>query len=345
MSTANVRKPIPEINKKPGMRYIWFDNRFELPVIDITHPAFDFRPSDDELEALERSTIHDLEEREKVPKLLQSLMLKFYLRGSVLASHITRSRGGYLDALGTYLLKLGPANLGSGYATKVDRAIASSLPCVSVRMRLRETAGLIAEAAARLLSGRRGVPLYLVDIAGGTAMDSVNALIVLMRDHHDLIKESRVELRILDRDDKGPAFGIAALEELRKAGAPLAEIAASAAHVAYDWSNTEQLGTTLDEVEGNDGVAVCSSEGGLLDYGSDEEITANLRALGRLSEDRRSFIGTISRVDGFRNRINADSGAALNLRNLEDFTAHTEAAGWRVKEARECPLCYCLLLE
>src|SRR5262249_50207382 len=97
------------------------------------------------------------------------------------------------------------------------------LPAFAMRLRLQDMARLLVEAARSALEQTsRGRPLYFMNIAGGAAMDSLNALILLARDDSKLLDARRVEVVVLDLDTAGPHFGARALSVLKAPGAPLA---------------------------------------------------------------------------------------------------------------------------
>ena len=79
----------------------------------------------------------------------------------------------------------------AAYARPIDRRIAAALPVMAVRLRLADMATLLAEALAPTLEARPRHPLRLVNIAGGPAMDSLNALIVLRRDRPGVLDGRR----------------------------------------------------------------------------------------------------------------------------------------------------------
>ncbi len=180
-----------ERNKKPGVSYalghlgpvgqgdVGAKDELELPVVDVTHPAFALAPTDAELAAAVARFLTEPQPLAGLPGFLRRPLLRLLLRGSVLARGIQSAEGGFLSGMNTYLLKLGPDNLGAAYARPIDRRIAAALPVMAVRLRLADMALLLAEALGPTLEARPRHPLRLVNIAGGPAMDSLNALIVL----------------------------------------------------------------------------------------------------------------------------------------------------------------------
>jgi hypothetical protein len=125
----------PEDNKCPGVFYAFTCDGFELPVVDVTQPAFAVSITDTEQKTLVEKFLRDGVPMAKLPKPLRELALRFLLRQSALAQGIA-PRNSFMSGMQTYLLKLGPEMLGSAYAKPIDRQIASAFPSFCVRIRL-----------------------------------------------------------------------------------------------------------------------------------------------------------------------------------------------------------------
>src|SRR5262249_59657568 len=108
------------------------------------------------------------------------------------------------------------------------------------RLRLQAAAGLLAESLVPALAARPG-PLHLLNIGGGPAIDSLNALLLLRRDHPERLAGRPVRIHVLDIDAEGPAFGARALAAVQAPGASLEGLDAGLAHVAYDWNESHRL--------------------------------------------------------------------------------------------------------
>ena len=337
----------PETNKKPGVTYAVNADGIELPIVDVTHPAFAVSPTDAEQSALVDAFLRQEPPLAKLPPRLRRALMRFFLRGSVLARGIGGAQGTFLGGMDTYLLKLGPDNLGAAYAKPIDRRIAASLPVLAIRWRLHDMARLLADALAPALEAHASRPLRLVNIAGGPAMDSLNALLVLARERPAVLPARRVEIDVLDGDADGPAFGARALAALTAPGAPLAAVQATAAlrHIRYDWNDTRALRTVLDGARADGAVAALSSEGGLFEYGSDDAILANLTCAREaappdvLPDLAHSFaiVGSVTRADRPIQRLRETSQPATRPRGLEIFRALAARAGWRIARAIERP--------
>ena len=79
---------LPEPNKKDGVCYAVTEDGVELPVVDVTHPAFALDLSDSEQGALVQGFMNESVPFASCPKPLRNLLLRILLRGSVLAQGI-----------------------------------------------------------------------------------------------------------------------------------------------------------------------------------------------------------------------------------------------------------------
>ena len=140
-----MKTAIPEKKKRSGVCYAMTNDGVELPIVDVTHPAFAVKISDAELaEAIDRF-VRESKRREKLPVFIQRFVLRILLRRSALTRGLQRVDGRFLRGLDTYLFKLGRENLGAGWANSMDRRIAASLPGLSMRLRLQDMATFAAE--------------------------------------------------------------------------------------------------------------------------------------------------------------------------------------------------------
>jgi len=327
----------PELHKKPGVHYALTTDGLELPIVDVTHPAFAVSPTDAEQAQMVAAFLAQEMPFAKLPPALRRGLLWFFLRGSVLARGIRGSQGTFLGGMNTYLLKLGPDNLGAAYAKPIDRRIAAALPALAIRWRLNDMARLLAERLAAPLDARAKAPLRFVNIAGGPAMDSLNALLLLARDRPALLAARAVTIDVLDGDRNGPTFGARALAALAAPGAPLHAVDVQLVHVPYDWNDTRPLRRVLDDARAAGAVAVGSSEGGLFEYGSDDAILANLTTAREAAPPDFAMTGSVTRADRPIQRMRETSQPATRPRGLEVFRALVARAGWRVERAIERP--------
>jgi hypothetical protein len=333
----------PEFNKKEGVCYAVSNDGVELPIVDVTHPAFELCMTPERQQRLVATFLEQQRRFARRPAWLRSLMSRFALRGSTIAQGLRRAEGTFLDGMTTYLFKLGPRNLGS-YAVAVDRQIASSLPGISVRLRLRDMARLLADALAPRLAGDASRPVHFMNIAGGPALDSLNALILLSREQPASLHGRRVVVRVLDGDTHGPAFGARALAALGESDAPLAGLDVSFHHITYDWRSAGGLAQAVEDARREGAITIGSSEGGLFEYGSDEAIVSNLQALSRVGDEFK-MVGSVTRNDETMKTLKLTSTAATLPRGLDAFAALASRAGFRVAQAIERPLSDQVVLE
>src|SRR5712692_4870809 len=199
----------------PGILFALTDDGVSLPVIDVTNPAFAVTATDAELASLSDRFVLESTERQEIPAPLRDALQRSRLGRALMAAS-----GTFLTGMNTYLLKLGPDNLGTD-ANPIDRRIAASFPALMTRLRLQDMARLLADGVSLAAAAAPQRPLCLVNIGGGPAGDSWNALIHLHAEHPDLLAGREIVIAVLDLDDRGPAFGVRALETLRATGAPL----------------------------------------------------------------------------------------------------------------------------
>ncbi len=315
--------------KRPGVSYAVTDDGLELPVLDVTHPAFACELSA-EKQALMLARFLDEQRRfARLPRWLQRALSRFFLRGSRIGRGLRRAEQSFLDGMTTYLFKLGPQNLGS-YAVAVDHKILRSLPALSVRLRASDVARLLAEGLAARLRSEPHRPLHLLNIGGGPALDSLNALIILAREQPALVRQRAISLSVLDRDRHGPAFGGRALAALQQPGAPLHAFSIDFEHVAYDWTTLTGLEPTLHAAQRARALVAISSEGGLFEYGSDDDIARNLRALSESAGSDAFVVGSVTRDDEAIHVLKLTSTTATRPRGLTVFSELVKIAGWKV---------------
>ena len=109
---------VPETHKKPGVCYAIADDGLELPVIDVTHPAFAFEISDEQLSAQIDRFVQSLQAAAQLPPGAMAAMAQ---KSRLMRGLVAMGGEGYTSGMVTYLNKLGPDNLGEGYASPMDR--------------------------------------------------------------------------------------------------------------------------------------------------------------------------------------------------------------------------------
>jgi hypothetical protein len=314
--------------------YAETDEGVKIAVIDVTNPAFAVSATDAELAAMSEEYIREAARQQDIPEALREV-----LRNSMLGRGLMAASGTFLDGMSTYLLKLGPENLGAD-ATPIDRRIAASFPAFTARLRLQDMARLLADGLARIAAAEPRKTVCLVNIGGGAGSDSWNALIHVRAENADVLVRRRIAIAVLDVDARGPAFGRRAIEALRADGAPLGGLEIEFRQMRYEWSDAGRLGEILVELDAGDAACGISSEGGLFEYGSDEEIVSNLLAMHSGTAHDAVVVGSVTR-DGRPVRASLVANrASTRPRMIEAFRALAEQAGWTLQRVIERPFSY-----
>jgi hypothetical protein len=329
---------------RANIRTALTDDGQTWPVIDITDPAFSHEPTDAELDASGAAFLAEAARRARIPRFIHRFILRIVLRKSLLGPGLLAASGGFVTGLNTYLLKLGPDNLPAG-ASAIDRRIAESFPAISTRLRLKDVARLLAEDLESRLAPNDERPLVLVNIAGGPAADSLNALVLLRRARPGLLIGRRVEVRILDQDAHGPSFAARCAAALMHGDGPLAGLDLHVTHAVYDWRLTDGLRRCLDDARAANACVAISSEGGLFEYGLDAEVIANLRTMADAAPADTRVTGSVTRGDGPARAAQAATDVQVRPRTLDEFGALAASAGWTIDRAIARPFCFDVRLQ
>jgi hypothetical protein len=313
----------------PGVAYALTDDGLELPVLDVTHPAFDCALSDEALSATMDAAMRSAQ----LALVAPPAQLDALAQQSLLFRLTREAAGTFLTGMGTYLNRLRPDLLGP-WASDLDRRVAAGIMPVSFRYRLRDVARLLADALTAGLEARPGGPVHLLNIGGGPASDSLNALILVRKERPALLEGREVAIHVLDLDASGPAFGARSLAALREEGAPLEGVDATLHRVRYDWTDATPLRRHLTRL-GEEGVVAGSTEGALFDYASDGDIAANLTVLRDRTPAEFVLVGSVPRsVRTLDPRMAAveDLPGRPNIRllGLDAFLPLATGAGWKV---------------
>jgi hypothetical protein len=301
-----------------------------LPVIDVTHPAFAVADDPAILAARRESLLAWDRRNRRMPRIVARLLTRLGARRSPLLRKILASENDYLDSISTYVVKLGADHLPPGFDGPVDRKVAASPHMALVRLRMQQIAGLLADALLAPLADAPDAPLHLVNIAGGPALDSINALIMLARAHATLIHRP-IAIHVFDAQRDGPTFGARALLALTAPAGPLQGREIQFQHHAYDWNDTTPLARLLAGLP-RGAIIAASSEGGLFEYGSDDAIVANLTALTRAGVP--IVAGSVSSSSEVRKRMIAQTRFRIFPRGLEGFAPLAERGGYAIAESR-----------
>lgn len=318
---------------KPGIVYANTPDGLELPVIDLTHPAFAIADDPSFRAALTEQYQRTEEKNAKGPVFLRRLFIKLGARSSQLLRALSQPSDSFLGGLTTYIMKLGPENLPDGFTSPLDLRIAGSPQARFVRLRLQHCSTFLADGLEPLLAASSGVPLHFINIGGGPAMDCINALLLLRQRNPGLLARP-ITIHVCDLDAKGPGFGANAIAALQTQGASLEGLQIAFEHRAYDWNETSVLQKVITAIE-PDAILAASSEGALFEYGTDEAIVANLRAL----HSRASLIaGSITCNLPIRREQIKTMRFALYPRGVEGFRPLTEQAGYTIERTEITPL-------
>jgi hypothetical protein len=313
-----------------------------LPVIDVTNPAFAIP---DDAASLTKSRAAFLawhERNDRMPRIVTRFMMRLGARRSRLLRKIMASNHSYLDSITTYMLKLGPDYLPPGFDGPVDRKVAGSPHVAMVRLRMQQIAQFLAGALLAPLAGAPDAPLHFVNIAGGPALDSMNALVMLKHAGAKLTGRP-IAIHVFDAQPDGPAFGARALLALMTPEGPLHGLAVDFQHHVYDWNNTAPLVQLLTSLRERSTLMAASSEGGLFEYGTDDAVVANLTALARAGVPIVS--GSVTSSSEARKRMIEQTRFRLFARGLEGFAPLAEQSGYEIAESRSVVMSEQVLLQ
>jgi hypothetical protein len=219
------------------------------------------------------------------------------------------------------------------YDTPVDRRFVASPHMVMVRLRMQQVARMIAEGIADdLTAAPPHAALSLINIGGGPAMDSINALILLRLARPELLSRP-LGIEVLDSSQDGAFFGANALAALRAPGGPLEGLDIVMQHHDYDWNDPSLLEALVGKLAAAGTILAASSEGALFEYGSDQAIVGNLRALHARGTGVRLAAGSVTRADEARRRMIAQTRFKLIARGLAGFAPLVAQAGFRIAKS------------
>ena len=305
-----------------------------LPVLDVTDPRFAVPDDPENLGRLFAQSAAQEQRNRRLPGFIMRFLLRRAAKQSLILRALFSGDASFLDGVTTYVMKLG-AELPAPYDSPMDKRVATSPHLTLLRLRTQQVAKLLADALAPELANAKSAPLHLVNIAGGPAIDSMNALILLRRRDGDLVRRPIV-IDVLDQDDAGPFFGGNALTALMQDDAPLAGLDISFRHRHYDWNMPASLDTLLGEANAAGAIVGASSEGGLFEYGSDDAIVTNLAALR--AHHVSAVAGSVTSDDASQRRRITASRFKLHPRGLKGFAPLAGRGGWRIAHSESAQL-------
>jgi hypothetical protein len=329
-------------NSKSDLVYATTDDGLRLPVIDITRPEFALPDDAASLAALDAAYRESEQRYALIPRFVMNFMMRGAARRSRLLADILEPDTSFLAGLTTYIMKLPAETLPQPYDSDTDRRLVSSPQLTAMRLRLQQTVKLLAGALEPLLRTDPAAPLCLINIGGGPAIDSIDALILLRRAERDLLRRP-IAIRVLDIDAAGPHFGAAVLAALSAEGQPLAGLDITFTHQSFDWNAPAPLADILGRAAAHDAIIAASSEGALFEYGSDDAVVANLKALH--DGCAKAVVGSVTNADPLRRRSVVGSRFKLLPRGLDGFRPLAERGGFGIARSEPTPLGDQVLLE
>lgn len=187
------------------------------------------------------------------------------------------------------------------------------------------------------LASKHAAALHLINIAGGHAADSLNALILMRRRSSPLLEGRRVFIHILDLEQDAPDFGRRSLAALQETGGPLHGLNVTFSYVKYNWSDPTVLRSFLGGLEPGEKIVALSSEGGLFEYGSDQDILSNLSVFLQGAPVDSFIVGSVTRRAEDHWRIHGPQLIPIVHRGLPVFRSLIRDSGWRIESAAEGP--------
>jgi hypothetical protein len=299
---------------------------FPLPVIDVTHPAFALEAGPDAVAELRLRCTDEERRRAHLPRFLMRWLLRRLGRQSRFAAALFAPGSKVLPGEVTYAMKLGAANLVPPFNSPTDRLLAASPQATSMRFRLQQLVQLMAAGLAAELAPGSDAPLHLLNIGGGTAIDSLNTLIVLQQ-HSPARLQRPISIRVLDPDAASAQFAQQALAALLQGS--LKGLTVQMMHVAYDWLNPAPLAALLQQLSERGALSAASSEGALFEYADDEVVIENLKAL-RAGAGVRLLGGTVTRADALARAALRHNRFDLHPRGADGLAPLAHQAGFTI---------------
>ena len=326
--------------KLPGLSYVFTSNGVELPVLDITHPGFISTINEDRLIKLisyvEKNAEKNAEKFNKIPAYIK----KYWIKHSFAMAELIESDNevSFATGISTLMMKLGPILIGKGRRRFWDRMVTKGFGSLMIRMRARDMSICQAVSIIPLLAKSKEKNLCFINIAGGSACDSINALFLILQKDPALLKNRKVEINVLDIDTGGPAFAERCITALKEPGGKFKGLDITFRHIPYDWNDTQKLAELLSERK--EWLQLCASEGGLFEYCSDEVIIRNLKTIYDCSNEDVIIAGTllhdISTIDaGIVAALKISSSIKLSFLGVNGLKRIAEPLHWKLSSTIE----------
>jgi hypothetical protein len=325
-------------NKLPGLSYVFTINGVELPVLDITHPGFISSIDENRLKKLipyiEKNAEKNAEKFNKLPKYIKN----YFVKHSFAMAELLQNETSFATGISTLMMKLGPNLIGKGKKRFWDRSVSKGFGSLLIRMRMRDISKCQAEELIPLLNKSPEKSLCFINIAGGSACDSINALFLIQKENPSLLKNKKIEINVLDIDTYGPAFAEECINALKLPSNKFNELDISFRHINYDWNHTQKLLELL--LERKEWLQICSSEGGLFEYCSDDLIIQNLKILYDNSPEDIIITGTllhdIETIDaGFVAALKISTSIKPRLLGINGLNSIIENNKWKLYKTIE----------
>jgi hypothetical protein len=300
----------------------------------VTHPLFissiDEESLHNKINKIAPKARKNAENFNKIPTFIKRY---FARRSYIMASLLELTSGNpYVSGLSTMMMKLGPGLIGGGRKRLFDRIASKPVGTCMIRMRVRDTAQFIADSIVEELRKYNDKRLFLINIGGGTASDSLNSLIILNKTEPQLLAGRKIELFILDIDDYGPWFACKSAEALTSKDGALYGLDLNCSHIRYDWHDVSPLRELVEAHPGS--VAVCSSEGALFEYADERIIKENLRILSGNKGNPMRVTGSLLRdpetIDPIMKATLSMTKIRPVLYGMEKMKRIFDSTGWKV---------------
>ena len=280
-------------NKIPELSYAITTNGVELAVLDITHPLFISSIDEVKLKAILKRVEKTADQNAKKFNKMPAFIKNFFAKRSFIMSELVHENNTseYLTGISTLILKLGSNLIGKGKKRFLDRLSSRGIGGIVLRMRFRDISKIQAEALIPLLTKSPERSICFINIAGGAASDSINTLFLIQQINPLLLSNRSIEINVLDIDSFGPAFANSSITALKSSNGRFNNLDVSFKHIHYDWNDTQKLQELLSERK--EWIQICSSEGGLFEYCSDEVIAQNLNAIHKNSAEDIIITGSL----------------------------------------------------
>jgi hypothetical protein len=190
-----------------------------------------------------------------------------------------------------------------------------------------------AEIAIPQLKESPGKELCFINIGGGAASDNINAVILILEENQSLLNERKIEINLLEVDSDSPDFAKSCIEALKASEGHFHNLDITLKHIKYNWANTEELVNILSAKK--DSIMMCTSEGGLFEYGSDGEIISNLNSIYDNSPDDTRISATLihdrDTVDPTIPAMANMTGGAIRFLGKEGLKKILEKTKWQLE--------------